>query len=57
MTIPESATVPAELTTARPTRDPRLMRRRAILRAAAGFMIPFIAGVPFVGRGVVISVN
>ena len=57
MTTPETAAVPAELATARPTKDPRLIRRRAILRAAAGFMIPFIAGVPFVGRGGVISVT
>jgi diguanylate cyclase (GGDEF)-like protein len=57
MTTPETAAVPAELASARPTKDPRLVRRRAIVRAAAGFMIPFVAGAPFVGYGGVISVT
>ena len=57
MTTPETAAVPAELATARPTKDPRSVRRRAILRAAAGFMIPFIAAIPFVGRDGAISVT
>lgn len=50
MTTPEAAAVPAELATARPTRDPRALKQRGILRAAAGFMIPFIVGIPFVDQ-------
>ena len=57
MTTPETAAVPAELATARSTNHARSVRQRAILRAAAGFMIPFIAGIPFVGHGGLISVT
>jgi len=51
MTTPETPPVPAGLATARPTKDPRAVRQRAILSAAAGFMIPFVAALPFVGGG------
>jgi diguanylate cyclase (GGDEF)-like protein len=57
MTTAETTTAPAELAIARPTRDIRSVRQRAILRAAAGFMIPFIAGIPIVSHGGVISVT
>ena len=48
-----TAIVPAGLEEARPARDPVWIKRRGILLAAAGFMIPFVIGIPFVGRGVI----
>lgn len=57
MTTPQADAVSIELATTRPTRDPRSLRLRAIRRSAAGFMIPFIAGVPFVAYGGVVSVT
>ncbi len=42
---------------ARATRDPRSIKRRGVLLGTAGFMIPFITGLPFVGRAGVVPVT
>ena len=54
MTTIETAAVHTELGTSHAALDPRSVKRRGILLATAGFMIPFIAGLPFVFiRGVI----
>jgi len=53
MTAIETAAAHTELGTAHQTKDPRAVKRRGILLAAAGFMVPFIAGLPFIVQGVI----
>ena len=53
MTTIETAAAHTELGTARKSKDPRSAKRRGVLRAAAGFLIPFFAGLPFVVSGVI----
>ncbi len=53
MTALETAAIDNELGAADATKDPRSVKRRGILRAAVGFMVPFVPGLPFVVRGVI----
>ena len=53
MTALETAAIETELGAADATKDPRSVKRRGILRGAVGFMVPFIAGLPFVVQGVI----
>ena len=53
MTAIENATVRDESGVAHAGKDPRLVKRRGVLRGAAGFMIPFVTGVPFVAGGLI----
>lgn len=53
MTPTETGAVQTELALARETEDPRSVKRLGVLRAAAGFLIPFTAGFPFVIYGVI----
>ncbi len=52
MTTIETGAAHAELGAAPGTKDPRSVKRQGVLLAAAGFMIPFITALPFVGGGV-----
>jgi len=53
MTAIETAAVETELRAAQATKDPRSVKRQGILRGAAGFMVPFITSLPFVGGEVI----
>ena len=53
MTAIENRADRTGLAAARTTKNPRSTRKRGILLGAAGFMIPFIAGLPFVVNGVI----
>jgi len=53
MSSTEAAAFPTELAVAHGTKDPRSAKRRGVLRAAAGFLLPFLAGFPFVVSGAI----
>ncbi len=53
MMATETAAAHTELGAARQSRDPRAVKLRGILLAGAGFMVPFIAGLPFIVQGVI----
>ena len=49
----ENTAVHTELGAASAGKDPASLKRRGVLRGGIGFLVPFVAGLPFIAKGAI----